>query len=88
MTLGLGFDDVVSISPWPSGPLQSHCILTFPSVFADIRHDLQHDPVLCYPQKQRDGLESVWKPEQEHGPLKRVHSLEGFGLFVFLLFCH
>lgn len=63
-----------------SSPPQSHPPV--PSCLPDIWHDLQYDPVLCYPQEPRDGLESACTPEQESLPLKIV----GYFLGVLFLF--
>lgn len=51
----------------------------------DLWHDLQYDPVLCYPQKPRDGLESACTPEQESWSLKIDGYFPGV-LFLLLLF--
>lgn len=64
-----------------SFPPQSCPFPPIPSCLVDIWHDLQYDPVLCYPQEPRDGLESACTPEQESLPLKIVIFL-GFYFFA------
>lgn len=49
------------------------------------RHDLQYDPVLCYPQEPRGGLQSACIPEQESLPLEIVGYFLGV-LFLFWFF--
>lgn len=48
-------------------------------VFADLRHDFQHGPVLRHPQKPRNGLESAPTPSRNNGPEDRPGRL---------VFCH
>lgn len=65
-------------------PSQSHPVPPVrPPCLPDIWHDLQYDPVLCYPQEPRDGLESACTPEQESLPLKIIGYFLGV-LFLFL----
>lgn len=43
-------------------------------VFTDLRHDLQHDPVLRHPQEPRNGLESA-QPRAGTTALKTVRAI-------------
>lgn len=54
---------VSPVFPSPSAfPQHSHILAHTPSCLPDIRHDLQHDPVLRHPQEPRDGLEAALQP--------------------------
>lgn len=55
----LGLGDAPSLPVRQTTPLP---------VFADFRHDFQHDPVLCHPQKPRNGLESAPALSRNSGP--------------------
>ena len=77
------------IVPPSTFPQQNCPVPHVPFCLLDIWHDLQYDPVLCYPQEPRDGLESACTPEQESPPLKIVGYFLGvLFFFVFLdIFC-